>query len=506
MAMVALVVVAISSCTETTDLMGNSLTRAIDQFDVVTDTFDVSTKSLKVDSVLSKSVYSYIGRLKDPETGSYIVSDYMTQFHILENQASKLFPDLDVIKEKGGSFIPIADSCFIRIVVNSYQGDSLASMKLVLRELDKPVEESGLYYTNFDPAKKGYLRNEDVGIYQPVVYSMVDLTNSDSLRNVYRTKGYYESVDIPLDDLYFAKDGEVYENYGTYIMSMYYEHPEYFRNSKAFTRNVCPGFYLQCVDGLGVMTEVAYTQMLIYYHYSINDTEYIDHTSINATEEVLQTTHITNDQSNIDKLIADNECTYLKTPAGIYTEVTLPIEQIKTGHENDTITSSRIVFSRMTEKSRYSDILLEEPTQLLMVESDSIRTFFELNSVPNNKTSYLATFNSTYKTYTFNNISALINHKFNKVKPFITNEDGTINTEKLRLYDEAEAIKKKEGKPNNSDWRKVVLIPVQVEASGTNNATTVSNEMNVNSVRLVGGSENKHEPVRISVIFNKNKG
>ena len=133
MAMVALVVVAISSCTETTDLMGNSLTRAIDQFDVVTDTFDVSTKSLKVDSVLSKSVYSYIGRLKDPETGSYIVSDYMTQFHILENQASKLFPDLDVIEEKGGSFIPIADSCFIRIVVNSYQGDSLASMKLVLR-------------------------------------------------------------------------------------------------------------------------------------------------------------------------------------------------------------------------------------------------------------------------------------------------------------------------------------------------------------------------------------
>jgi hypothetical protein len=55
MAMVALVVVAISSCTETTDLMGNSLTRAIDQFDVVTDTFDVSTKSLKVDSVFQKA-------------------------------------------------------------------------------------------------------------------------------------------------------------------------------------------------------------------------------------------------------------------------------------------------------------------------------------------------------------------------------------------------------------------------------------------------------------------
>lgn len=504
--MIALVAVAISSCTETTDLMGNSLTSTVDQYEIITDTFDVSTRSLKVDSVLSKSVYSYIGRLKDPETGSYIVSDYMTQFHILENQSSRMFPEMDVIEEKGGSFIPVADSCFVRIVINSYQGDSLAAMKLVLHELAKPVEESGLYYTNFDPAKKGYLRDADVAINQPVVYSMTDLTTSDSLRNVYRTQGYYENVDIPLNDPYIAKDGYVYDNYGTYIMSMYYEHPEYFKNSKLFTRNVCPGFYLECVDGLGVMTEVAYTQLMIYYHYTINDTEYSSYTNINATEEVLQTTHITNDQSNIDKLVADNECTYLKTPAGIYTEVTLPIEQIKKGHENDTITSSRIVFSRMTEKGRYSDIVLEEPTQLLLVESDSIKAFFELNSVPNNKTSYLATFNSTYKTYTFNNITALINHKFNKVKPFITNEDGSINPEKLRLYDEGEAIKAKEGKPNNSNWRKAVLIPVQVETSATDNATTVSNEMNVNSVRLVGGSENKHEPVRISVIFNKNKG
>jgi hypothetical protein len=257
-------------------------------------------------------------------------------------------------------------------------------------------------------------------------------------------------------------------------MEKYYDHPEYYKNSKAFTRNVCPGFYLKCVDGLGVMTEVAYTQLVIYYHYIVNDVTYIEYANINATEEVLQTTHIINDQSRIDKLIADEECTYLKTPAGIYTEVTLPVEDIKRGHENDTITSARIVFNRMTDKSDFSDIVLEEPTQLLMVERDSLKTFFELNSVPNNKTSYLATFNTTYKTYTFNNLSTLINHMWE------------------RRY-------------TTGDWNKVVLIPVQVETSGTTNATTVSNEMNVNSVRLVGGKKNKHTPVRISIIYNNNK-
>ena len=473
MALIAIIVVAISSCSESTNLMGDSLTSNINKYEITTDTFDVSTQSIKVDSVLSRSVYSYIGRLKDPETGSYIVSDYMTQFHILENQTKNLFPDVTDL-EDDLDFDFVADSCFVRIIVNSYQGDSLAAMKLSLRELCKPVEESGTYYTNFDPVKKGYVRMGDDAIHQDVVYSMTDLTTSDSLRNVYRQKGYYETVDIPLNEEYIDKDGYIYNNYGTYIMSMYYDHPEYFKNSKTFTRNVCPGFYLQCVDGLGVMTEVAYTQLVIYYHFKKGEVNYIEYQNINATEEVLQTTHITNDQSRIDKLIADEECTYLKTPAGIYTEVTLPVEAIKNGHENDSITSARIVFNRMHDKSDFSEIILEEPTQLLMVHRDSLKTFFETNSVPNNKTSYLATFNTTQKTYTYNNISTLINHMWAR-------------------------------RNKTTNWNKVVLIPVQVETSATTSTTTVSNEMNVNSARLVGGKKNKHTPVRISVIYNRNQ-
>ena len=252
------------------------------------------------------------------------------------------------------------------------------------------------------------------------------------------------------------------------------------------------------------MTEVAYVQLVIYYHYKIDDVTYAEYASFNSTEEVLQTTHITNNKESIDELIADNECTYLKTPAGIYTEVTLPIEDIKSGHENDTITSARIVFSRMNEKSRYSNIVLEEPTSILMVEADSLYSFFEKNSIPNNKTSFLATFNTTYKTYTFNNLSTLINHKFNKVRDYITKEDGSIDWKLLKQFEEEVDEK---GNKVNDDWNKVVLIPVQVEtsaASTTSTVSTVSNEMNVNSVRLVGGSENKHVPVRISIIYNRN--
>lgn len=477
-AVVALLIVAITSCTESTDRLGNTLTNPADKFNVTADTFEVNTRSIKVDSVLSRSVYSYIGRLKDPETGSYISSDFMTQFNILEKYSSKIFPNKQTIADKGGTFEPICDSCFIRVIVNSYQGDSLAAMKLTMRELSKPVQESGTYYTNFDPEEEGYLRTDGKGIMQNVVYSMIDLTESDSVRTAHNSLGYYNSFEIPLNASYISRNNEEFNNYGSYVMSQYYSHPEYFKNSKAFIRNVCPGFYFKCIDGLGVMTEVAYVQLVVYYHYKLDDVTYVEYATFNSTEEVLQTTHISNNKESIDQLVQDNECTYMKTPAGIYTEVTLPIEDIKNGHENDSITSARIVFHRMNEKSRYSDIILEEPTSILMVEADSLYSFFERNSIPNNKTSFLATFNTTYKTYTFNNLSTLINHKWarrNKTK----------------------------------DWNKVVLIPVQVESSASSSSTTstvstVSNEMNVSSVRLVGGSANKHTPVRISIIYNKN--
>jgi hypothetical protein len=215
----------------------------------------------------------------------------------------------------------------------------------------------------------------------------------------------------------------------------------------------------------------------MYYRYKSDDNIYTATCSLNSTDEVLKATHVSNDQTGIDQLVATDTCTYLKTPAGIYTEVTLPIDEIKKGHENDTITSAKVAFTRMRSRSNTSEVILEEPTRLLLIERDSLYTFFENNGTPDNITSYLATYNSSQKTYSFNNISYLIN----------------------RMY-------ARKGKSEN--WNKAVLIPVEVETSSTTSSTSssgIANEMNVNSVRLVGGANNKHAPIRMSVIYNVNK-
>jgi len=475
---VASVMFTISSCDEDTASIGKTLTSNVDLFTIVSDTFDVSSKSLVVDAVLSNSTYGYLGRIKDPETSAYITSDYMTQFATLENAVDSIFyPKENVMSMKDGK--EVADSCYISIMLKGFTGDSLASMKMTISELDRPIDDTKKYYTNFDPEAEGYIRTD--GLKYNVMYSVTDMMDSDSVRNA--EKGSY-SINIKLDKPYKAKNGKEYDNYGTYLLQTYYEHPEYFKNPSEFTKNVCPGFYFKTTDGLGMMAEIETSRLSVFYRIMNEDKEYNVYSLFYSTQEVLQTSHIVNDVDRIKELAEEKEWTYLKTPAGIYTEVELPVDDIKLNHENDTITSAKIVFHKLNDKMELSEKLLKDPTTLLMVEKDSLKNFFEDREVANNITSFLATLSTTYNSYTFNNISSLINY----------------------LY-----MKKTEGGANftkeHPNWNKVVLVPVQTTAGSTATTTVsaVNNEMSITSSRLVGGEENILEPIRISVIYNKSK-
>lgn len=506
MAGIAMMTIAISSCDEDTTTLGDSLTSNVDKFLTISQTYDISSKSIMSDAVLATSIYRYLGKIKDPETNSYIVCDYMTQFNVLENESSALFPNEDVmLNTEDGK--PVADSCFIRIMVNSFQGDSLAAMKLQLCELDRPVPNSTSYYTDFNPEDEGYLRTGANAIKQNKMYSVSDLNLSDSLRNVLNGSGYYKYITIPLNKEYIDKNDQHYKNYGTYILQKWYEDKTLFKNSNTFANKICPGFYLKSTDGENCMLEVANTQLIIYYKYWNTSTEKEVATARTffSTQEVLQTTHIVNDQVKIKSLVEDSlQCTYLKTPAGIYTEVTLPIDSIKwlekkdatgkvisSAHLNDTIVSASVVFQALRNQNILSDKVLKAPTSLLMVRSDKLKTFFAENKSVDNITSYIATYNSTQKTYTFGSITSLVNYIFGVMKPEITNSDGSINNDKLNAY--------KEAHPN---WNKVVLVPVTVASStSTTSVSSLSNSLNISSVRLVGGDKSKYGTVRVSVKY-----
>ena len=164
------------SCDDTTDNIGSSLIDNVDRLNITTDTFTVTTRSIVADSVLSRNVTGYLGKVRDPETGAYQTSSFMTQFYLPENYT---FPEKDSIRSLDANGEIEADSCDICLYYNNYYGDSLATMKMSVYELAKPVEEQDHFYSNFN-IEKGYLDASSKKASK--VYTLTDLNVDESTR------------------------------------------------------------------------------------------------------------------------------------------------------------------------------------------------------------------------------------------------------------------------------------------------------------------------------------
>lgn len=465
------------SCDDTTDNIGSSLIDNVDKLHITTDTFTVSTRSIVADSVLSRNMTGYLGKVRDPETGAYLSSSFMTQFYSPENFS---FPDKDSIQSRDELGEVMADSCDIRLYYNGFYGDSLATMKMSVYELTKPVEEQKFFYSNFNPEKEYINGNENK---TNKVYTLVDLNVDEKTRY---SKDYMPAIRISLD-----------KEYGTKILKAYYDNPNAFKNAYSFIHDVMPGFYFKSVDGLGSMAYISLSQLNVYFRHKTTTTASDGTkrdtiiTSVGAfpgTEEVLQTTTVSNDKSTLQKLVSDNSCTYLKSPAGIFTEMRIPVKDIvekqyigedgKTySHKNDTINSAKVVLTRINN-AQDSEYTLAIPQTLLILPKADMYSFFEKKKVADYKTSFLATYNSSTNTYTFNNIGGLVKY----------------------LYENGDRTK--------ADWDKVVIIPVKTTyntTSTTKELIAVNHDMSLASTRLVGGPESKYGDIKISVIYSKFK-
>ena len=330
----------ITSCDDTTDTIGGSLIPDNDKLVVSTDSFDVSSKTIPAGNVIPRTSTGYLGKMTDAETNTQVTANFMTQFHVLDNYQMTV---ADSITSRDASKNIIADSCEIRLFYKGSYGDSLAQMKLTAYELNKPVEEGITYRSNFDPIANNYVRTNG-GIAVNRSYTLTDLTEPDSVR---KTSNYVKNINIKLNDQYTDKDGVVYNNFGTYLMRKYQSNPTAFRNSYHFLHEICPGFYFKITDGEGSMAKIEQAQINIYYRAKKGTSEKETFTKLVGTEEVLQLTNFSNDQAKLQDLIKETGHTYLKTPAGLFTQLTLPITDILAGHENDTINSAKIEVKRV---------------------------------------------------------------------------------------------------------------------------------------------------------------
>lgn len=460
-----------AACDDTTEGIGGSITNKIDNINISNSAFNVTTKSIVADSVLSRNNTGLIGKMKDPETGNYVKGDYMTQLGVLPTFS---VDTLDIKKANNGSIE--ADSCYLLVSYNASYGDTIAPIKVTAYEMTEPMREDQEYYSNYDAFKNGWVNENN-----PHWSSNYNLSNTSDVKNfkIYLNKEY-------------KKDGKTYKNYGSYILQTYAEHPKYFKTNFKFLHNVCPGFYIKNVGGTGNMAKIWNTELIFYWKKTIKakdgvtDSTGIGYNRFDGTEEVLQLNKIENDTENLKKLASQEDWTYLKSPAGIFTEVTLPIDDIMKGHEKDTLNTATISFPRLNNADEDNPYNFATPSTILMVQKDSLQSFFEKSKLADNRTSYTASYSSTgtYKNaYTFQNIANLVS-----------------------------AMYKNKGKGGN--WNKVVLVPVNVITTTQGYTTVISkinHDMSLASTRLKRGvittdSNGKEtSPIQIKVIYSKFK-
>lgn len=486
-----------SSCTENTGSIG--IPPYNETLETSVAVWDVYSKSVKIDSIKARSASSYLGSIYDPETNGRLTGNFATQFAIMEDL--QYFPPMDSITSLDSEGRPCCDSVMLQFNFDSYYGDVNTPMKLAIYPLDmnNPLREDSTYYTTTDLKK--YIRPgyENKPIATKVFTAWDRIHGSDPSNS---SASSYPSIRIPLP-----------LSEGNRIMDMYWQYLEdnkglsesehvnrNFDDSYHFIRNVHPGYYAEIINGEGVMVRVFVDALYLIYNAKVLNDSVLENTPsytvFAGTPEVIQSCQFS--QSDVADLLEDESCTWLKTPAGICTEISLPIDDIFSGsHRNDSISRIELMLSRYNKEQTGEQFGI--PRNLLLVRKTELNTFFKENRTPDETTSFLTAFLPQYNTYTFSNISQVATFMYKErekaVADYIKDVLKVENPTEEQIAEET-----REWTKRNEDWNKCCLVPVEITTNtSTGSITSVTHDLSLTSARLVKGT--KENPIRIQVFY-----
>jgi len=451
-----LVPLLIYSCDDATNGIGDSTIAGNDSIPAGAKTYYVSTRSILADSVYARTSTAYLGKYTDSQFGEFS-ADFIAQFNCNDN-----FEFPETLQE--------VTELQLRMYYGNYFGDPQNQMRLQVDTLNKviPEKELSTFYTSVDPCN--YYDTQS----KPITRKAFAATGASAQDTTYTS---YDSYGYETSFSYYWQDVKLPLSLGEHMYNKYVEDKNNYKDAEKFIKNVLKGFYVHCTHGDGTILYLDDIQLRLKFTYMIESSSGKVDSIVNgiatfaATKEVIQANRFQNSE-RLKELAEEKNHTYVKSPAGIFTEVELPINEIAETHQRDTLNAVSITFTRYNEKSD-NKYAMGVPQNLLMVRKGDMYKFFENNELYDGKTSFLASFVSSGEsanTYSFNNIAPLIS------------------------YCIAESAEKK----NDPDWNKVVLIPIKTETDSSGNIIGIKNSLNMESACLVGGeNENNRLPMRV---------
>lgn len=510
-------------CDDNTGSLGMDMLPDADGISAKTTTFDVTTASILADRVYAKTSTGYVGRFTDPNKedgfGNYEAS-FLTELNCTDGFK---FP---ATYENGGTMAgDTVVSIQLAIYYATWFGDSLNACRMGVYELDKKLDKDR--YTDINPSlyygNETDKKNFKTGFFAlHKAYTAYDTSVPDSIRNATDSNGnrtYYPNVTFPLDTVY-----------GNEILHLNRTHPEFFKNSDAFIDNVLKGVYIKTDYGDGTILYVDRVdlQMQFRFHYvdslgvkltkkdgtlnpdgSPADSLYYSMATVFAsTKEVIQANNFNiTDKALLQKRVDEENHTYLMSPAGIFTEATLPYDNIHNELTNDTLNAVKLTFTNYNQDNSKYEFNMSAPQTVLLLRKKDIETFFEENKLSDNVTSFVATHNNVATNqYTFRNIARLVTTCINEKKAAKKKAQSEAGT----AWNEAqEAEWEAKWKDENSDWDKVVLIPVVVTYDTTNSSsptmTGIQHDLKPSATKLKGGpalnGDEVKTPLKLEVTY-----
>lgn len=469
------------SCDDTTTGVGEFVADA-DEITASAQTFEATTKTLKYtdlnpDGVFSRTSSAYLGKFTDPDFGTY-TTDFITQINCTEGFE---FPDRLVS----------IDTTTLELSYASFFGDSLAPMKVrvdVLKEaIDDTGENLGLYYTSYNP--EDFYNATGLPLAEQE-YAVRDNSWTDAeIDSIKSANGYYPPLVINLDKKATWNIGNEQKNgtFSEYLLAKYKEDKNNFKDAYSFIHNVLPGFYVHNTGGEGSILYIGDIWLRMKVSYYITGSEGQDslvYTSIPfaATNEVFMSTRLNNSEDTLNKLAGEKEHTYLKTPAGLCTEVKLPLQEMYDALGTDTLNSVSMAFTKyknVSDNSASSPYKMGTPQNLLLIRKNEVKDFFEQRKNYDSKTTFLGTYSSTTNSYSFSQVNRLISQIFSDMRT------------------------KEEPAEGWDEYNTMVLIPVKTETDSQGNTIGLSHDLEVNSAKLIGGEEG--EKIKMEVIYTKPK-
>lgn len=369
----ALASMAIVSCDNNGDIGSSIIT---DQISIVTeDDFSITGKSVPNEKIQSRTTVQLLGSINATEYGS-LYSDFVTQF----------MPAASIETEG-----VVVDGLTLRLAIpksTGCVGDTIIPMGLQVYELTENLQYP--IYSSFGDQVDNYYDAT-----KPIANKIYNF-NTAGLSDSVKALAYFE---IPV---------ELPQSLGQKLFDIYKENSDNYVIPSLFAKKF-HGLYVRSSYGDGRVVKIGANMMSLKYHID-GKTDAGKDTTYNyvgdyyaVSPEIITNNNITYTMSASLQDRYENGENLLVAPIGLDMEISFPINQIREKYlegAGKIAVINSLSFSLPVEEID-NDYSITPPPYILMVRSDKKYEFFEKNQITDNLTSFLGTYDSTNKCYTF---------------------------------------------------------------------------------------------------------